>query len=177
MIPRTLTALLAVGLNISAATAQGFPEKQLTLIIPFPAGGPSDALGRAVAQAMAAHLKQSVVVENIGGASGTIGLTRMIKAPADGYTLGFGTIGTHVANVALYKKLPYDPIADFQPVGLAGTAPLILVARAGLPAGNLKEFAAWLKANPKRASYGSAGVGSISHFGCVMLLSSMKEEV
>src|SRR5258706_8154275 len=83
-----------------------------------PAGGPSDALGRAVAQAMAAHLKQSVIVENIGGASGTIGLTKLLKAPADGYSLGFGTIGTHVANVALFKRLPYDRVADFEPVGL-----------------------------------------------------------
>ena len=117
----------------SRNAAQVFPEKQLTLIIPFPAGGPSDALGRAVAQAMAAHLKQPIVVENIGGASGTIGLTRMLKAPADGYTLGFGTIGTHVANVALFKKLPYDPVADFEPVGLAGMASTMLVAKLGCP--------------------------------------------
>ena len=174
MISRALAALFAVGLNMSAATAQVFPEKQLTLIIPFPAGGPSDALGRAVAQAMAAHLKQSIVVENIGGASGTIGLTRMVKAPADGYTLGFGTIGTHVANVALFKKLPYDPIADFEPVGLAGMASTMLVAKTELPASNLQDFVTYARANRDKLTYGSAGVGSISHYACVLLLSNLK---
>jgi tripartite-type tricarboxylate transporter receptor subunit TctC len=174
MISRTVAALFAVGLNMSAATAQVFPEKQLTLIIPFPAGGPSDALGRAVAQAMAAHLKQSIVVENIGGASGTIGLTRMIKAPADGYTLGFGTIGTHVANVALFKKLPYDPVADFEPVGLAGMASTMLVAKTELPASNLQDFVTYARANRDKLTYGSAGVGSISHYACVLLLSNLK---
>jgi tripartite-type tricarboxylate transporter receptor subunit TctC len=174
MISRTLAALFAIGLNISAATAQVFPEKQLTLIIPFPAGGPSDALGRAVAQAMAAHLKQSIIVENIGGASGTIGLTRMIKAPADGYTLGFGTIGTHVANVALFKKLPYDPVADFEPVGLAGMASTMLVAKTELPASNLQDFVSYARANREKLTYGSAGVGSVSHYACVLLLSNLK---
>jgi len=174
MISRTLAALFAVGLNISAATAQGFPEKQLTLIVPFPAGGPSDALGRAVAQAMAAHLKQSIIVENIGGASGTIGLTRLLKAPADGYLLGFGTIGTHVANVALFKRLPYDPVADFEPVGLAGMASTLLVAKLDLPASNLQDFVTYARANREKLTYGSAGVGSISHYACVLLLSNLK---
>ena len=174
MISRMLAALLAVALNISAATAQGFPEKQLTLIVPFPAGGPSDALGRAVAQAMAAHLKQSIVVENIGGASGTIGLTKLLKAPADGYSLGFGTIGTHVANVALFKHLPYDPVADFEPVGLAGMASTLLVAKLGLPASNLQDFVTYARANREKLTYGSAGVGSISHYACVLLLSNLK---
>jgi tripartite-type tricarboxylate transporter receptor subunit TctC len=174
MISRTLAALFAVGLNISAATAQGFPEKQLTLIVPFPAGGPSDALGRAVAQAMAAHLKQSIIVENIGGASGTIGLTRLLKAPADGYSLGFGTIGTHVANVALFKRLPYDPVADFEPVGLAGMASTLLVAKLDLPASNLQDFVTYARANREKLTYGSAGVGSISHYACVLLLSNLK---
>ena len=174
MISRMLAALLAVALNISAATAQGFPERQLTLIVPFPAGGPSDALGRAVAQAMAAHLKQSIVVENIGGASGTIGLTKLLKAPADGYSLGFGTIGTHVANVALFKHLPYDPVADFEPVGLAGMASTLLVAKLGLPASNLQDFVTYARANREKLTYGSAGVGSISHYACVLLLSNLK---
>jgi tripartite-type tricarboxylate transporter receptor subunit TctC len=174
MISRTLAALFAVGLNISAATAQGFPEKQLTLIVPFPAGGPSDALGRAVAQAMATHLKQSVVVENIGGASGTIGLTKLLKAPADGYSLGFGTIGTHVANVALFKRLAYDPVADFEPVGLAGMASTLLVAKLDLPASNLQDFVTYARANRAKLTYGSAGIGSISHYACVLLLSNLK---
>lgn len=174
MISRLMAALLAVGLNLSAATAQDFPARQLTLIVPFPAGGPSDALGRAVAQAMAANLKQSIIVENVGGASGTIGLTKLIKAPADGYTLGFGTIGTHVANVALFKRLPYDPLADFEPVGLAGMASTLLVARKDLPASSLQDFVTYARANREKLTYGSAGVGSISHYACVVLLSNLK---
>jgi tripartite-type tricarboxylate transporter receptor subunit TctC len=174
MIARALAALFAVGLNLSVAVAQDFPDKQLTLIVPFPAGGPSDALGRSVAQAMAAHLKQSIIVENVGGASGSIGLTKMIKAPADGYTLAFGTIGTHVANVALFKKLPYDPVADFEPVGLAGMASTLLVARKDLPVSSLQDFVAYARANREKLTYGSAGVGSISHYACVVLLSNLK---
>ena len=174
---RTLAALFALALNISPATAQGFPDKQLTLIVPFPAGGPSDALGRAVAQAMAAYLKQSIVVENVGGASGSIGLTKLLKAPADGYSLGFGTIGTHVANVALFKRLPYDPVADFEPVGLAGMASTLLVAKLDLPASNLQDFVTYARANREKLTYGSAGVGSISHYACVLLLSNLKLNV
>lgn len=154
-----------------------FPTRPLSLVVPFPAGGPSDALARAVAQRMGTHLGQPVVVENVGGAGGTIGLAKVAKSAPDGYTLAFGTIGTHVANVAVYKKLPYDPVADFHPLGLAGTAPLVLVARAGLPAANLREFAGWLARSSGKASYGSAGIGSISHFGCVMLLSALKQNV
>ena len=160
-----------------AAAQQAFPAKPLTLIVPFPAGGPSDALARAVAQGMAADLKQTVVVENIGGASGTIGLTKLVNAAPDGYTMGFGTIGTHVANAALFKKLPYDPLASFAPIGLAGTAPLLLVAKAGLPVSNLKEFVAYADAHKAGMTYGSAGVGSISHYACVVLLSALKQNI
>ncbi len=172
-------ALAGAALLLCTAVAQAqapFPSKPVTLVVPFPAGGPSDALARAVAQPMALKLGQPVVIENVGGASGTIGLAKVVKAAPDGYTLAFGTIGTHVANVALFKKLPYDPVADFEPVGLAGSAPMLLVARADLPARNLQEFAAWLRSAGKQ-SYGSAGVGSISHFGCVMLLSALKIDV
>lgn len=176
MISRSLLAVCAVGLglNIVSAAAQGFPDKSLTLIIPFPAGGPSDALGRAVAQAMATNLKQSVIVENVGGASGTIGLTKLLKAPADGYTLGFGTVGTHVANAALFKRLPYNPAADFEPIGLAGMASTLLVTKRDLPAANLQEFVTYARANWEKITYGSAGVGSISHYACVLLLSTLK---
>jgi tripartite-type tricarboxylate transporter receptor subunit TctC len=95
----------------------------------------------------------------------------------DGYTMGFGTIGTHVANAALFKKLPYDPLQSFAPVGLAGTAPLLLVAKAGLPVSNLKEFVAYAEANKAGMTYGSAGVGSISHYACVVLLSALKQNI
>ncbi|MBU8874022.1 tripartite tricarboxylate transporter substrate binding protein BugD [Reyranella sp. MMS21-HV4-11] len=171
---RLLLTLAPLLLAATAATAQGFPAKPLTLIVPFPAGGPSDALARALAQGMAADLKQTVVVENIGGASGTIGLAKLMAAAPDGYTIGFGTIGTHVANAALFKKLPYDPLTGFEPIGLAGTAPLLLVAKAGLPVANLKEFIAYAEQHKAGMTYGSAGVGSISHYACVVLLSALK---
>lgn len=173
--PHALALALAAALPL-LAQSQAFPARPITLIVPFPAGGPSDALARAVAQSMGRKLGQPVVIDNVAGAGGTIGLAKAAKAPRDGYTLAFGTIGTHVANVALYKKLPYDPIADFDPIGLAGSAPMILVARASLPAGSLPDFVAWLAAQPRKATYASAGVGSISHFGCVMLTSALKQE-
>ena len=181
-IPGGIGGIAAVALVPGGVAAQvmtvapdAFPARPITLIVPFPAGGPSDALARAIAQGMSIHLKQPIVVENIAGASGTIGLARLVKAPPDGYTIGFGTVGTHVANAALYKKLPYDPLADFDAVGLAGTAPTILVARPQLPASNLTEFVAYAGANRATATYGSAGVGSISHFACVSLLSALKQ--
>lgn len=170
-----LFALCAAVLASSHAAAQpgGFPDKPVTLIVPFPPGGPSDALARAVALKMGAQLGQPIVIENLGGANGVIGLTKAIRAPADGYTLAFGGIGTHVANAALYKKLPYGPLTSFQPVGPAGSTPMLLLARADLPVHDLKEFVAWLGNNRQKASYGSAGVGSISHYACVLLLSSL----
>ena len=166
-----------VAAQVMTVAPDAFPARPITLIVPFPAGGPSDALARAIAQGMSIHLKQPIVVENISGAGGTIGLAKLVKSAPDGYTLGFGTVGTHVANAALYKKLPYDPLADFDAVGLAGTAPTILLARPLLPASNLPEFVAYAGANRATATYGSAGVGSISHFACVILLSALKQNV
>jgi tripartite-type tricarboxylate transporter receptor subunit TctC len=173
-----LAALCATLLTAPAAMADAaFPARPVTLIVPFPAGGPSDALARSVAQKMAENLGQPIVIENLGGANGVIGLTKASKASPDGYTIAFGGIGTHVANVALYKKLAYDPVADFAPIGPAGAAPMLLLARADLPAGNLRDFVAWVAKNKDKASYGSAGVGSISHYGCVLLLSSVGQNV
>jgi tripartite-type tricarboxylate transporter receptor subunit TctC len=174
-----LAAACALHAPAMSQTANAFPQRPVTLIVPFPPGGPSDALARGFALHMGKKLGQSVIIENVAGAGGTIGLTKVAKAAPDGYTLGFGTIGTHVANVALYKKLPYDPEKDFLPVGLAGSAPMLLLARADLPASNLKEFVAWLGTNKAKAkaSFGSAGVGSISHYGCVLLLSALKQNV
>ena len=170
--------LLALFAAISLpAMAQVFPNKPVTLIVPFPPGGPSDTLARAVALRMGKNLGQPVVIENISGASGTIGLSKMVSAAPDGYTLGFGTNGTHVANVALFKKMPYDPIADFEPIGMAGGAALILVAKSGLPVNNLKDFISYAQANKAKLTFGSAGVGSISHSGCVIMLSELKLEV
>lgn len=169
-----LTSMSAVGpVNAQAR----YPDKPVTLIVPFAAGGPSDALARSVAQQMTKSLGQQFLVENVGGAGGTIGLNRAARSAADGYTVAFGTNGTHVANVALYKKLPYDPQKDFEPVGLIGSAPLLLLARSTLPVTNLREFVEYVRANRTKISYGSAGAGSISHAGCVMLLSALKQDV
>jgi tripartite-type tricarboxylate transporter receptor subunit TctC len=171
-----LVLALCVG-ALATARAQPYPSKPVTLVVPFAPGGPSDALARQIAQRLGTRLGQQVIVENVAGAGGTIGLAKVTKAQPDGYTLGFGTIGTHVANVAVYRKLPYDPISDFEPVGFVGSAPLVLIARTTLPAKNLKEFEAYAKANKGKLTYGSAGVGSISHFGCIMLLSALKLEI
>lgn len=172
-------AAMVVGCGVvtTSGAADVYPNKAIALIVPFPAGGPSDALARQVAQRLGTRLGQQVVVDNVSGAGGTIGLTKMVKAPADGYTLAFGTIGTHVANVALYRRLPYDPISSFEPIGFLGSAPLVLVAKTALPIKDLGEFEAYARTNAARMSYGSAGAGSISHFGCVMLLSSMKLDI
>ena len=173
-----LAALVAALLVAPQAIGQAaFPNRPITLVVPFPDGGPSDALARALAQKMADNLAQPIVIENLGGANGVIGLSKAVKASADGYTIAFGGIGTHVANVALYQKLAYDPIADFAPIGPAGAAPMLLLARANLPAGDLSQFVSWLASNKDKASYGSTGVGSISHYGCVLLLSSIGQKV
>lgn len=168
-----LTLLLLPG----ALHAQAWPARPISLVVPFPAGGPSDVLARRYAQAMATPLNASVVVENIGGAGGTIGTARVARASADGYTLAFGTIGTHAANLALYRNPGYDPQRDFEPVALLGTAPLVLVARQGLPVRDFRAFVAYAKANTARLSYGSAGAGSISHMGCLLLMAEMGTDV
>jgi len=164
--------LLACGLH-----AQEWPARPLALVVPFPAGGPSDVLARNYAQAMGRSLGQSVVVDNVGGAGGTIGTARVARAPADGYTLGFGTIGTHAANLALYRNPGYDPQRDFEPVALLGTAPLVLAARQSLPVNSFREFVDYARANTAKLSYGSAGAGSISHMGCLLLMAEMGTDI
>ena len=161
----------------ATAFAQAFPEKPVTLVVPFPPGGPSDSLARQVAQKAGARLGQNMLVENVAGASGSIGTGRVARAKPDGYTLAFGTIGTHVANVALYKSLPYDPAKDFEPVALLGGAPLVLVANAALPASTFAEFIALARRDTAKLHYGSAGPGSISHLGCLVLMSEMKTDI
>ena len=173
---RRLFAALCLCASASAF-AQAFPEKPVTLVVPFPPGGPSDSLARQVAQKAGARLGQNMLVENVAGASGSIGTGRVARAKPDGYTLAFGTIGTHVANVALYKSLPYDPAKDFEPVALLGGAPLVLVANAALPASTFAEFIALARRDTAKLHYGSAGPGSISHLGCLVLMSEMKTDI
>jgi tripartite-type tricarboxylate transporter receptor subunit TctC len=150
------------------AWAQAYPTRPMTMIVPFAAGGPQDVLGRLLAQRMGEILRQSVVVENIGGAGGVTGSRRVADGRPDGYTMGIGSVGTHAQNQSLYKHPPYDPVADFTPVALIAETPVVLIARKDLPAGNLGEFAAYTRQNQARMQFGSAGAGASSHIACVV---------
>jgi len=159
-------ALLAL---TASASAQTFPNKAITMVIPFAAGGPTDVLGRIVGIRMGEILGQQVVIENVGGAGGMTGSRRAADAPPDGYTMVLGTVGTHAQGQTLYKKPLYDALADFTPVALLAEVPIVLITRKDLPANNLKEFIAYAKENQAKMQYGSAGVGAASHLGCVLL--------
>jgi len=170
-VPKTLAAAsLAALLTLTGqAGAQGFPTHPLTMVIPFAAGGPTDVLGRVVAQRMGELLGQQVVVENVGGAGGMTGSNRVKSAVSDGYTMVLGTVGTHAQNQTLYKKPAYNSVTDFTPVGLIAEVPIMLITRKDLPVNNLKEFIAYAKANQGKMQFGSAGAGSATHLGCVVL--------
>src|SRR5882724_6865580 len=156
--------LLLVGsiatLSVAAhqAIAQTYPSRPVTMIVPASAGGPTDAIGRVLAERMSANLGQTVLVDNVGGAGGSIGVGKVARATPDGYTLGIGQWSHYVLNGATYA-LPYDLLADFLPISLIVTGPMLLISRKDLPADNLKSLVAWLKANPDKASAGTGGVG------------------
>jgi tripartite-type tricarboxylate transporter receptor subunit TctC len=156
-----LAAFLAVLVN-GAVRAQDYPTRPITMIVPFPAGGATDTLARFLAERMRAKLGQPVIIENVGGAAGSIGVTRAVRSPADGYTLSIGTSTTHVLIGGLYT-LPFDLIRDLEPIILIGSEPLLIVGKKSLPADDLKGLIAWLKANPDKASVGIAGVGATGH--------------
>jgi tripartite-type tricarboxylate transporter receptor subunit TctC len=151
----------------AAATAQVYPSRPITMIVPFSAGGPGDTLTRILVDRMRASLGQPVIIDNVGGAAGRIGTGRVARAAPDGYTLGQGSAGTHMANGALYT-LNYDVLKDFEPVSLLAATPQLIVARKTMPASDLKELVAWLKANPDKASQGTSGVGGYSHIAGVL---------
>ena len=153
----------------STATAQDYPNRPITLVIPFAAGGPTDVLGRSMAARMGEILGQTIVVENVGGAGGMLGGARVAKATPDGYTVGLGTVGTHAQNQTLYKKPLYHAANDFTPVVLIAELPIVLIASKKLPASNLKEFVAYAKQNESKMQFGSAGAGSATHLGCVVV--------
>ena len=159
------------------AGAQGFPDRTLTMIIPFAAGGPTDVLGRIMAQAMGEQLKQTVIVENVGGAGGMTGGKRAADAKPDGYTMLLGTVGTQAQGQTLYKKPLYNAITDFTPVGLIAEVPIALLVRKDLPAKDLKEFVPYSKENQKKMQFGSAGAGSATHLGCVVLNTAMGTDI
>ncbi|MDO9561398.1 MAG: tripartite tricarboxylate transporter substrate binding protein BugD [Bradyrhizobium sp.] len=160
-----LTAMLAFG---GTALAEKFPSRPITIVVPFAAGGPSDVMARILAERMKTTLGETVLVENVTGAGGSIGVGRALRSPADGYTVSFGHLGTHVANGAVYK-LGYDLVADLEPVALLPSNPMILVSKNAIPAKSLKELVEWIKAKPAPATAGTAGAGSGSHIAGLYL--------
>jgi tripartite-type tricarboxylate transporter receptor subunit TctC len=165
---KVLLVVLASVAGVIHAGAQTYPSKPITIVVPFAAGGPSDALARILGDRMKVTLGQSFIIENVTGAGGSIGVGRAVRAPADGYTISFGHLGTHVANQAIYP-LQYDMLADLDPVVLLPSNPMVVVSRNSLPAKSLQELLAWLKANPDKATAGTAGAGSGSHIAGVYM--------
>ena len=164
-----VAAAIAAIFGLSApAQAQTYPDRPITMVIPFAAGGPTDVLGRVVAQRMSELLGQQVVVENVGGAGGQTGARRVADAKPDGYTILLGTVGTQAQGQTLYKKPLYNSVTDFAPIALIADVPIALIARKDFPADNLKDFIAYSKANAGKMTFGSAGAGSATHLGCVV---------
>src|ERR1700719_621163 len=155
-------AMLAAPGPVGSAAAQVYPSRAITMIVPFPAGGATDTFARILAEQLRATFRQPVIVENVAGAGGTIGVGRAARAAGDGYTLSIGTVSTHILTGALYT-LPYDLLKDFEPIALLAAEPLLIVAKKNMPAANLSELIAWLKANPDKASAGTPGAGTAGH--------------
>ena len=166
-----LQAALLIALT-SGAQAQ-YPTKPITMVVPFAAGGPTDTLGRTIAQAMTVDLKQTVIIENVGGAGGTIGVNRVAKASPDGYNLLLHHIGMSTAP-ALYRSLPYKTLEDFEYIGLVADVPMTLIAKKDFPPNNFKELVTYLKANRDKVTYANAGLGAASHL-CGLLFQSALE--
>ena len=172
-----LAAIAALVLiSVSSASAQEYPTKVITMVVPFAAGGPTDTVARLIAGPMSKTLKQQVIVENVLGAGGTIAVNRVAKAAADGYTLLIHHIGMSTAP-ALYRKLPYDAINDFEPIGLINEVPMTLVAKKDFPAKDLKELIAYVKANKDKVNYANAGIGAASHLCGMLFMSAIQTEV
>ena len=152
-------ALLTIG---GTACADNFPSHPITIVVPFSAGGPTDSMARILGERMQRSLGQTITIENVTGAAGSLGVGRVVRSPPDGYTVSIGHLGTHVANGAIYK-LGYDLVADLEPVVLLPSNPMIIVSKNAVPAKTLKELIEWLKAKPSPATAGTAGAGSGSH--------------
>ena len=147
---------------VRSSFGQAYPSRAITMVVPFAAGGPTDVIGRLLAERMRQSLGQTVIVENTTGAGGTAGAGRLARSAPDGYTIGIGQNGSHVVNGATYSNLTYDVVKDFEPITLICITPFTITARKTVPAENLQSFIAWLKANPNK-TVGTAGQGSISH--------------
>jgi putative tricarboxylic transport membrane protein len=173
-----ITAVLAALIAFTGvAAAQDWPTRPITLVVPFAPGGGIDVSVRIQALHMGETLGQTIVVENVGGAAGTTGTLRVAKAAPDGYTMLIGNSGTHAYSQSLYKKPHYNAVADFTPVGMVSESPRILIARKDLPANNLQEFIAYVKANQDKMQFGSAGVGAGTHLPCELLNMAMGVKV
>ena len=157
-----LAALLALFALGGHAWADSFPSHQITMIVPFLAGGPTDAMARILADRMRTTLGQTILIENVTGAGGSLGVGRVVRSPPDGYTISIGHLGTHVANGAIYK-LGYDLVTDLEPVVMLPSNPMVIVSKNAIPAKTLSELLAWLRAKPTPATAGTAGAGSGSH--------------
>ncbi len=160
---RALRALFAAIAALATSALARYPDKSIRLVVPFPPGGPTDIVARPLAQALGTALKQSIVVENRGGAGGSIGADIVAKAPADGYTLLMGTVGTNAINGALYRNLPYDPVKDFTPIALVASSPVALVVNPAAQTKTLQDYIAFAKAHPGKMAFGSAGAGTPGH--------------
>jgi tripartite-type tricarboxylate transporter receptor subunit TctC len=165
----TLAALAIVAATAAPAAAQTWPSRPVSMVVPFAAGSASDTVGRILAARLSEVLGQQVIVENVGGAGGMTGVTRVAKAAPDGYQLVLGGLDTFAQNQSLYRNPPYNSHADFSAVALAVEQPLVLLVRKELPVGNLREFIAYAKANQGKMQFGSAGPGSTSHLACAQL--------
>ncbi|MBM3530103.1 MAG: tripartite tricarboxylate transporter substrate binding protein BugD [Alphaproteobacteria bacterium] len=172
---RSILALAAILISAAGAQAQSYPNRPITMVVPFPAGGATTVLARIVGEHMKGALGQPVIIENIGGASGSLGTGRAARAAPDGYTLSFGNWASHVGSGAMYS-LQFDLHADLVPVAFIANSPLWVVAKNGFPARDLKEFIAWLKANPGKGSAATVGVGSGSHMCGIYIQSVTKTE-
>jgi tripartite-type tricarboxylate transporter receptor subunit TctC len=166
------TFLAAAALHIGSAAAQAYPVKPIRLLVPFPPGGSTDIVARIVAQKVSAQLGQPIVVENRGGAGGTIGAAVVAKAAPDGYSLLVGSTSTHVVAPSVYAKLEYDPVKDFAPVSLMAVSPYLLVVNPAVQAKSVKELVDLMHAQPGRLNYASAGIGSTTHLAMEMLKSA-----
>jgi tripartite-type tricarboxylate transporter receptor subunit TctC len=151
------------------ARAQSYPSRLITIIVPFAAGGTTDVIARILGEHMSRTLGQQFIVENVVGAGGTTGSTRAMRANRDGYTIELGNMGTHAASVALYPSLAYNPQVDFAPIGMVAGLPVLVVGKKDLPPNDLKEFATYVRANAETLNMAHAGVGSITHFTCLLL--------
>jgi tripartite-type tricarboxylate transporter receptor subunit TctC len=161
-------AALVAATVLPAQSRAAYPERPITMIVPFAAGGPTDVIARIVGEHMSRTLGQQIVVENVAGAGGTTGITRAAQAAPDGYTIAMGHMGTHGAAPAVYPDMKYDPAKDFEPVGLAAGTPILIVARKDFPAKDLKEFVAYVKKNSEKLNEAHAGTGSVSFTTCTL---------